>query len=72
MPDLSIHPLVQKNLRGILDYNEKKGGDALADRCFSEAEHIIERIPQKPKALSPHRRAISKGQLQNLSSSFYL
>lgn len=50
---LSLHPLVQKDLRGALDYYEREGGTKLADRFFAEAELLVEAIQNDPRSFHP-------------------
>jgi len=61
MEDLSIHPLVQKDLRQILAHYTVEGGDTLADKFFDESDRVIERIRNNPEHFhfvdSIHRRA---------------
>jgi len=47
---LSLHPLVQKDLRGALDYYEREGGTKLPDRFFAEAELLVEAIQNDPRS----------------------
>ena len=49
MPVLSLHPLVQRDLSQILDYYQLEGGEKLADRFFTEAQRLIERIEANPE-----------------------
>lgn len=62
MAELSIHPLVQRDLYRILDDYRIEGGAKLADRFFDEAERIVERIRNTPEHFHyvddhHHRRA---------------
>jgi plasmid stabilization system protein ParE len=61
MEELSIHPLVQRDLYRILDDYRIEGGAKLADRFFDEAERIVERIRNTPEYFhyvdDHHRRA---------------
>jgi len=61
MAGLSLHPLVQRDLRQILDHYTVEGGVKLADKFFAEAEHMVERIRNKPEHFhfvdEHHRRA---------------
>ena len=61
MAELSIHPLVQRDLYRILDDYRIEGGAKLADRFFDEAERIVERIRNTPEHFhyvdDHHRRA---------------
>lgn len=49
MNKLSIHPLVQRDLRHILDHYTLEGGENLADKFFAEAELMVERIRSTPE-----------------------
>jgi len=49
MADLSIHPLVQRDLRQVLDHYSVEAGTKLADRFFAEAELMVERIRSDPE-----------------------
>lgn len=49
MPDLSIHPLVQRDLRQILAHYSIEGGEKLADSFFSETEQMIKHISSNPE-----------------------
>ena len=42
MAELSIHPMVQRDLYRVLDDYRVEGGVKLADRFFDEAERIVE------------------------------
>ena len=61
MAELSFHPLVQKDLRRILEHYGNEGGQRLADRFFAEAEETIEQIEKVPERFhfldEIHRRA---------------
>ena len=48
MAELSLHPLVQRDLRQILEHYRIEGGDQLADQFFAEAELMVERIRNNP------------------------
>lgn len=48
MSELSFHPLIQRDLRQILDHYSMEGGSKLADRFFAEAEVMVERIRSNP------------------------
>ncbi len=49
MPELSIHPLVQRDLRQIIDHYTIEGGTILADKFFEEAQRMVERIRNEPE-----------------------
>ena len=49
MSELSLHPLVQRDLRQILDHYTVEGGTLLADKFFAEAERMVERIRNDPE-----------------------
>lgn len=49
MSYLSIHPLVQRDLRQILDHYSIEGGEKLADKFFAEAELMVEKICDDPE-----------------------
>ena len=49
MPNLSLHPQVQRDLTEILEYYHMEGGKELEARFFNEAQRVIELIDIKPK-----------------------
>jgi plasmid stabilization system protein ParE len=51
--NLSLHPLVQRDIREALAYYERVGGEKLADRFFAEAESIVNSVWKNPLAFPP-------------------
>jgi plasmid stabilization system protein ParE len=49
MSGLSIHPLVQRDLRQILNHYTEEGGSRLADRFFNEVEVMVAQISKNPE-----------------------
>lgn len=49
MSGLTIHPLVQRDLRQILNHYTEEGGRRLADRFFDEVETMVAQIGKAPE-----------------------
>ena len=49
MPSLTIHPLVQRDLRQILNHYTEEGGSRLADRFFAEVQLMVAQITEAPE-----------------------
>lgn len=67
---LSFNPLVQKDLRAVLDYYETEGGSLLADRFFAEVEALIRNIEISPERFHPAQKGLRKANLESFPYHF--